>query len=67
MSTHPSVNIQAAPVNVPRCKVCAVHTDVRCSGCQKPICKRHNAAPSWMFDLYCSDCRAAQFTARKEA
>jgi len=43
---------------VPRCKVCAEHTDVRCYGCQQPICLRHNAAPNLpMAPFECSDCR----------
>ncbi len=60
-------NIQAAPVNVLRCKVCAQHTDVRCSGCRQPICLRHNAAPNTSFHLYCFDCRYGPTTAKKEA
>jgi hypothetical protein len=54
------------PFTVLRCKVCANHTDVRCSGCQKPICRLHNAAPSHSFDLYCSECRYALVAARKD-
>ncbi len=47
------------PLTVLRCKVCANHTDVCCSGCRKPICRRHNAAPHTSFAYYCWDCRSA--------
>jgi hypothetical protein len=48
------------PTTVLRCFVCADHCDTRCSGCQKPICLRHNAAPSYLFKLYCGNCRSLQ-------
>jgi hypothetical protein len=59
--------LRTLPPGVLRCCICAVHTDARCSGCQKPICRRHNAAPGWMFDLSCPDCHIAQLSMKKEA
>jgi hypothetical protein len=60
--------IRIPPPGIPRCKVCAAHTDARCSGCREPICLRHNAAPNWVFDLYCAECSSGRLTsARKEA
>ncbi len=47
------------PLSVPRCKVCADHTDARCSGCKQPICRRHNAAPASTFTLSCWECCCA--------
>src|SRR5262252_1064518 len=47
---------------VPRCKVCAEHTDVFCSGCRKPICMRHQ----WSLDgvmLFCRECSPDTTTA----
>jgi hypothetical protein len=59
--------LRILPPGMLRCTVCAVHTDARCSGCRNPICRRHNAAPGWVFDLYCPDCRRAQLSMKKEA
>ena len=55
------------PPGMLRCCICAVHTDARCSGCQRPLCRQHNAAPGWVFDLSCPDCRFAQLSTKKEA
>ena len=47
---------------VPRCIVCAEHTDVCCSGCRRPICMRHQ----WSFDgvmLFCWKCSPDTTTA----
>jgi hypothetical protein len=52
------------PLTVLRCKVCSVHTDILCSGCQNPICRQHNAAPSTSFYCYCAECRTKQVLAR---
>ena len=66
MKQRPLLNASA----VARCFQCAEHTDIRCSGCHKPMCRRHNAAPSTSFYCYCYDCRAAlvaaAMAARKE-
>jgi hypothetical protein len=59
--------LRLLPIGILRGSVCAVHTDARCSGCQSPLCRRHNAAPGWMFDLYCPDCRCTQLSIKKEA
>lgn len=40
---------------VPRCKVCAEHTDVFCSGCRKPICMRHKRSFDGVM-LFCREC-----------
>jgi DNA polymerase III epsilon subunit-like protein len=53
------------PLTVLRCKVCSVHTDIRCSGCRNPICRQHNAAPSTSLYCYCPECRRAQVLAQK--
>jgi hypothetical protein len=52
------------PLMVPRCKICSVHTDILCSGCQNPICRLHNAAPATSFYCYCAECRTKQVLAR---
>ena len=47
---------------IPRCKVCAEHTDVCCSGCRRPICMRHQ----WSLDsvlLFCWKCSPDATTA----
>jgi hypothetical protein len=49
---------------IPRCKVCAEHTDVCCSGCRKPICMRHQ----WSLDgmmLFCWECFPDTTTSRR--
>ena len=38
-----------------RCKVCAEHTDIRCSGCRKPICMRHKWSQGDV-KLFCWEC-----------
>ena len=43
---------------VPRCKVCAEHTDVFCSGCRKPICMRHQWSQGGV-KLFCWECSPA--------
>ena len=40
---------------IPRCKVCAEHTDVCCSGCRKPICMRHQRSLDGVL-LFCWEC-----------
>jgi hypothetical protein len=40
---------------VPRCTVCAEHTDVFCSGCRKPICMRHKRSLDGVM-LFCREC-----------
>jgi hypothetical protein len=41
---------------VPRCKQCAEHCETSCSSCRKPVCLRHNAAPSHSLEILCLDC-----------
>jgi hypothetical protein len=48
---------------VPRCKVCAEHTDVFCSGCRRPICMRHQWSPDGV-KLFCRGCSPDTTTAR---
>jgi hypothetical protein len=48
---------------VPRCKVCAEHTDVSCSGCRKPICMRHQWSPDGV-KLFCRECSPDTTTTR---
>ena len=48
---------------VPRCKVCAEHTDVCCSGCRKPICMRHQWSEGGVL-LFCRECSPDTTTAR---
>ena len=38
-----------------RCKVCAEQTDIRCSGCRKPICMRHKWSQGNV-KLFCWEC-----------
>ena len=45
-----------AKATVPRCKDCADHCETTCSDCHKPVCLRHNAAPSYSLDIICFDC-----------
>jgi hypothetical protein len=40
---------------IPRCKVCAEHTDVCCSGCRRPICMRHKRSLDGVM-LFCQEC-----------
>jgi hypothetical protein len=40
---------------VPRCKVCAEHTNIRCSGCREPICMRHKWSQGSV-KLFCWEC-----------
>jgi hypothetical protein len=48
---------------VPRCTVCAQHTDVCCSGCRKPICMRHKRSLDGV-KLFCRECSPDTTTAR---
>jgi hypothetical protein len=38
-----------------RCKACAQHTDILCSGCHTPICMRHKWSPDGV-KLFCWEC-----------
>ena len=38
-----------------RCKECVEHTDIRCSGCRKPICMRHMWSQGSV-ELFCWEC-----------
>jgi hypothetical protein len=40
---------------IPRCKVCAEHTDVCCSSCRRPICMRHKRSLDGVM-LFCREC-----------
>jgi hypothetical protein len=46
---------------VPRCKVCAEHTDVFCSGCRRPICMRHQWSPDRV-KYFCWECSPTLMT-----
>jgi hypothetical protein len=48
---------------VPRCKVCAEHTDVCCSGCRRPICMRHKQTLDGVL-LFCWECSPDTTTSR---
>ena len=48
---------------ISRCKVCAEHTDVFCSGCRRPICMRHQWSPDGVM-LFCRECSSDTTTAR---
>jgi hypothetical protein len=49
---------------IPRCKVCAEHTDVFCSGCRRPICMRHKRSLDGVM-LFCRECFPDTTTSRE--
>jgi hypothetical protein len=53
------------PANLLRCKVCAQHTDVRCSGCHCGLCRLHTASASFRWESYCLECLTALYAARQ--
>jgi hypothetical protein len=53
------------PANLLRCKVCAQHTDIRCSGCHRGLCRLHTASASCRWDNYCMECLTAQYAVRQ--